>query len=58
MSSYLVHLVVSCNVFVQGPQQDHGNHARQEEDNDQGVHYAVKHTKDKVVLREIKRQRL
>lgn len=34
MSLYLIHLVVSCNVLVQGPQQDHGNHARQEEDND------------------------
>lgn len=31
---YLIHLVVSGNVLVQGPQQDHGNHARQEEDND------------------------
>lgn len=40
MSPYLIHLVVSCNVFVQGPQQDHGNHARQEEDNDQRVHDA------------------
>lgn len=54
MSLYLIHLVVSRNVFVQGPQQDHGNHARQEEDNDQGVHDAVQ--AQKVVLRK-KRQR-
>lgn len=34
MSLYLINLVVSCNVLVQSPQQDHGNHAGQEEDND------------------------
>lgn len=41
MFLYLIHLVVSGNVFMQGSQQNHGNHARQEEDNDQGVHDAV-----------------
>ena len=42
---YLVHLVVSGNVLVQGSQHDHGHHARQEEDNDEGIHDAgEKHT--------------
>ena len=34
----VVHLVVSCNVFVKSSQHDHGYHTRQEQHNDKRVH--------------------
>ena len=46
---YLVHLVVSGNVLVQGSQHYHGNHARQEEDDDQRVHDAGQNTHHSVI---------
>lgn len=37
-SHHRVHLIVSSNIFMQGPQHDHGYHSRQEQHDHQGVH--------------------
>lgn len=32
-----IHLIVPCNILMQGSEQNHSHHSREEEDNDEGV---------------------